>query len=161
MSRIDDILASVPLESLLPPEFIVSSKDQWRTKCPIGAHRSRCFSVRKHKDGHKVFTCFACGIRGNVIDLYAALERISVKDALRKMSAKKEIPRLSPDMVMQRAFDSLALSEPGYGVLVCDKCGQKRGINSLLDFAILCSHGSPWDAGRDGSARCPKCRVFN
>lgn len=62
------------------------SGDELRGPCPIhkGSRRSKNFTVNVLKNA---FNCFSkdCGARGNVLDLVAALEHCSVRDAALKL----------------------------------------------------------------------------
>ncbi len=85
------------------------SGDELRGPCPIhkGSSRSRNFSVSTRKNA---FKCFAneCGARGNVLDLVAAIEGCSVRDAalkLREWFKVGETETSSPEKVEE---DNLA-----------------------------------------------------
>jgi len=54
----------------------------WRTNCPI--HGGTHSSLAVYSDGG--WRCFACGQGGDVIDLYVALHKVDIKEALRRMS---------------------------------------------------------------------------
>ena len=163
MSKIDNILASVDLMSIVPSESNLKSvgRDRWRGKCPIGNHSDGGFSVTVHRDGHKIFQCFACGKRGSVIDLFAALNGLPLSESIRKLSEGKKYD-LSNDDLLRMRYESWLTSQPSFAWLVCDDCGARKKLDSSLDFYILCGLGSwLWDVCRDGSARCIKCRRLN
>lgn len=162
MNRVDNILATIDLMTLIPADFVRSvGIDRWRGRCPIGDHATGAFAVNRHADGHLVFQCFSCHKRGSAIDLFAELNNLSVGDAIRKMSAgKAEV--LSSDAIFQRSLDSWNRNQPQWAWLICDDCGEMEKLNSGLDFAILCALGSwQWGVCSDGSARCIKCRKSN
>ncbi len=60
--------------------------DQWRGRCPVHdsqsllspSNRSRAFSVSLSKNA---FQCFSCGAQGNQLDLWAAVQGMSLHDA--------------------------------------------------------------------------------
>jgi DNA primase len=57
--------------------------DELRGRCPIHkGEGERTFHVNPFKG---VFNCFSCTARGNVIDLVAAMEHCSVRDAALKL----------------------------------------------------------------------------
>jgi len=53
----------------------------WRTNCPL--HGGTHLSLAVYPDGG--WHCFVCGCGGDVIDLYAALHKVSNGEALRRM----------------------------------------------------------------------------
>jgi transposase len=68
---------------------------QRRGPCPIHSHpgdRKRTFSVHL---GKKAFQCFqaGCGVKGNVLDLWAAIHRLSLYDAAVHLAETLGIPR--------------------------------------------------------------------
>jgi DNA primase len=67
---------------------------QRRGPCPIHAAtdtRLRCFSVNLER---KVFHCFhaPCGAHGNVLDLWAAVRRLTLYEAARDLAATFQVP---------------------------------------------------------------------
>lgn len=65
-----------------------SSGDEVRGPCPIHGsttHGSRSFAanVRKH-----TFQCFKCGVKGNQLDLWAAVQRLTLHEAARDLCDK-------------------------------------------------------------------------
>lgn len=163
MSQVDNILASVDLLSIAPDCDLKSvGQDRWRGRCPISDHRSLgTFAVSRHRDGHLIFQCFACGKRGSVIDLYAAMNNVTIREAIRSLGGPN-VPALSRDSELQRSYDSWQRQQPGYAWLICDSCGTMLKIEDELSFFVLCGLGSwLWDVCRDGSAKCIKCRKIN
>jgi len=147
LSRVDDILAQVELTSVVPPDCNLRSigPDRWRGNCPIQEHRSRgTFSVLRHDAGHKIWNCYACGLRGSVIDLVAALDGSTVGAAIKKLSSK-DLEPLSRDAILTRAYDQIERQRPEFGILACDQpsCYTTRNVGSELDFAIFRA-GSSW-----------------
>jgi hypothetical protein len=109
------------------------------------------FSVSLHKDGHQVFQCFACGKRGSVIDLYAALEGIDTGEAIRKLSSG-DLPELSREAILQKVKDQIDRAYPAFDYAVCDKCGAVFLEN---EYGEARSHG--WKVSRSGKVCiCPK-----
>lgn len=65
---------------------LVKSGDELRGRCPVhrGSERSKNFTVNVLKNAFKCFSG-VCGARGNVLDLVAAMEECSVRDAALKL----------------------------------------------------------------------------
>lgn len=163
MSQVVNILASVDLLSIAPDCDLKSvGRDRWRGRCPILGHRSfGTFVVSRHRDGHLIWQCFACGKRGSVIDLYAAMNNVTIRDAIKHFSGGN-VPVLSKEAELQRSYDSWLRTQPGFAWLFCDNCGATKKIETELDFFVLCLRGSwLWDVCSDGSAKCVKCRRVN
>lgn len=163
LNHVENILASVDLLSIVPPDAELKSvgPDKWRGRCPIGNHAAGAFSVKRHRDGHLIFTCFSCHKRGSVIDLFAEINGITIREAIGKL-LDRELPELSPSAMLQRSHDNWMRNQPQFAWLVCDDCGAMEKLDSELDFVILCGFGSwLWDVCGDGSARCVRCRRFN
>ncbi len=163
MSKVDDILSAIPLLSFVPSGSLRSvGRNRWRGKCPIADHQSLgTFSVALHADGHQIFQCFACGLRGSAIDLFAALDGISVREAIAKLSGK-DLPRISEGAILERAYDAIERSYPKLALVACDTpgCDSRLSFDSWLDFVIaVASQSGGWDLGSDGSARCGACNV--
>ena len=56
--------------------------------CPLHEEDSASFTV--YPDNH--YYCFGCGRHGDVVDLLAALDQLSIKDAAHKLSASSSGP---------------------------------------------------------------------
>lgn len=65
---------------------LIKSGDELRGPCPIhkGSKKSKNFTVNTRKNAFKCFSS-DCGARGNVLDLVAAMEQCSVRDAALKL----------------------------------------------------------------------------
>ena len=68
---------------------------QRRGPCPIHSHpgdRDRTFSVHL---GKGAFQCFqaACGVKGNVLDLWAAIHRLPLYEAALHLAETFQVPR--------------------------------------------------------------------
>ncbi|MDP2896374.1 MAG: CHC2 zinc finger domain-containing protein [bacterium] len=64
--------------------WLRKSGDELRGKCPIhGGEGERSFHVNA---GKGAFHCFSCQAKGNVLDLVAAMEKCSVRDAAVKLA---------------------------------------------------------------------------
>lgn len=61
------------------------SGDELRGPCPIHEAKDNARSFTANL-GKNAFQCFSCGSRGNVLDLVAAMEECSVKDAALKLA---------------------------------------------------------------------------
>jgi len=77
---IEDIRARVQIKDLLG--FAGRSRGQWTTICPL--HREQEPSFVVYPDGH--FYCFGCQAYGDVIDLYARLHGVSVREAIGELA---------------------------------------------------------------------------
>ncbi len=65
--------------------WLRKNKDEMRGRCPIHqGEGDRTFHVNLTKEA---FHCFSCHARGNVLDLVAAMEHCSVRDAALKLQA--------------------------------------------------------------------------
>jgi len=69
--------------------------DQRRGPCPVHSHpadRQRTFSVHL---GKNAFRCFQadCGVKGNVLDLWAAIHRLPLYDAALHLAETFQVPR--------------------------------------------------------------------
>lgn len=163
LSRVDDILAAVPLLAMIEPGSLRSvGRDRYRGRCPVQKHQSlNTFSVARHENGHDVWQCFACGKRGSVIDLLAALDGLTIGEAIRKLSTKN-LPELSENAILQKIHDSIERSYAKFAVLACDtpRCDSLLPLDSLLDFVLaVASQPGGWGIGSDGSVRCGRCNI--
>jgi DNA primase len=63
-----------------------SGRDQYRGRCPIhGGQGAEAFHVNLERN---LFHCFSCGAGGNVLDMVAALEGCSLREAGLKLQAR-------------------------------------------------------------------------
>ena len=78
---IEAIKRAYSFETLLnqPP----NGRHTWSVCCPLHSDTAPSFTV--YPDGHA--HCFGCGWHGDVIDLYAALHKITVQEAIAEMGA--------------------------------------------------------------------------
>jgi DNA primase len=61
-----------------------SGRDRWRGRCPLhGGEGRETFHVNT---AEQVFHCFSCGAGGSVLDLVAAVEGCSLREAAEKLS---------------------------------------------------------------------------
>ena len=88
-----DIKRSVAIASLLRQYRVPlrrSGRDQYRGCCPIHGGEGRdAFQVNLTKN---VFHCFACGAGGTVLDLVAAMEHCSLREAALKLASQDAAP---------------------------------------------------------------------
>jgi DNA primase len=94
-----------------------SGAQQYRGRCPI--HQGQGQDAFHANFGQNVFHCFACGAGGNVLDLVAAMEGCSIREAALRLRAS-------------RISGSAAASQPEQRQLVT----KKRTINSPLSFSL-------------------------
>jgi DNA primase len=157
-----DILSSVDLLRFVPPSAKLrpTGRGRWRGNCPIMEHsRPGSFEVKRHRDGHYVFSCFSCSLSGDVINLVAALDRITVGEAVRKL--RSGATKLSPAAEMQRAKDSFDRRQGAY-VLACvaPRClSEPLQLTDNLEVALAlveAGHAQHWAVASDGcAALCP------
>ncbi len=57
----------------------------WHGRCPFHQERNASFWVDAERG---VFGCFACGVRGDVINLYARIHGLDVTEAIREMARR-------------------------------------------------------------------------
>lgn len=81
--------AAVSLEAVLEHYAVKRLRrrrwDQWEGCCPLHqGEREDAFQASLSKNA---FHCFACGAQGNVLDLVAAVERCSIREAALKLQA--------------------------------------------------------------------------
>lgn len=88
-----DIKRGVAMASLLRQYRVTlrrSGRDQYRGCCPIHGGEGRdAFQVNLTKN---VFHCFACGAGGTVLDLVAAMEGCSLREAALKLAGRNTGP---------------------------------------------------------------------
>jgi CHC2 zinc finger len=118
------------------------SGDDRRGACPLcgaGAKSKTSFRVRVSK---QLFECFACGERGDVVDLFAALENCTSVEAAKRLAGPEIGPvkarparlpvAVEPDRRAERiaelAADMLAKSQPFAGSLA-EAYLRSRGIS--------------------------------
>lgn len=94
-----------------------SGVQQYRGRCPI--HQGQGKEAFHANFGQNVFHCFACGAGGNVLDLVAAMEGCSIREAALRLRGSQ-------------VSGEAATSQPGQRQLVT----KKRTINSPLSFSL-------------------------
>lgn len=118
----------------------------WLARCSFHEDDKPSMSVRLADVGW-VFHCFACGEHGTVVDYVMRTERLSFKDAIRKMAG--------PDFRALEAPPRKRLSEL---VLACDGPGCCARVGVAERDALFVGRGSgPWTVLPDGRAFCVKC----
>lgn len=84
--------------------FRAPIRDSYRIPCPIHGGRDANFSV---DDRNGLWNCFSvCGRGGSVIDLVAALEKITPKEAAMKLSSDFKLSPAQEQVVLARALDN-------------------------------------------------------
>ena len=79
--------ADIVLEVLGPPKLKHSGGTKWRYLCPFHDERNPSFDVDLDIG---FYYCWACGARGNLVDLYAKMRGITWKEAWEKVRKKYE-----------------------------------------------------------------------
>jgi hypothetical protein len=110
--------------------------DRWRGRCPISDHAAGAFSVYRAKDGALRWYCFACGAKGDVLDLIAAVEGVPLADVIRRLGAG--VQPVTDQERINRVADAWQAGRPRR-LLACDAvdgCMATIGVNSWLDVAL-------------------------
>lgn len=70
---------------------------QWRGPCPLHGSRSASSRVFSAHLGKNLFHCFRCGAGGNALDLWAALQRLPLHEAVLDLCQRlhQEVPWLN------------------------------------------------------------------
>lgn len=82
----DEVKRTVSMQMILDHykiNWLRKSGKELRGRCPIKKGDSDSFNVNLSKNA---FNCFSCKARGNVLDLVAAMEQCSVRDAALKIA---------------------------------------------------------------------------
>jgi DNA primase len=94
-----------------------SGVQQYRGRCPI--HQGQGQEAFHANFGQNVFHCFACGAGGNVLDLVAAMEGCSIREAALRLAVSPVSGGATPSPPAQRQLVT-----------------KKRTINSPLNFSL-------------------------
>lgn len=127
---------AVSLEAVLQhyqwPGLYRRRRQQLAGRCPI--HRGRRDDSFRAHLAKNVFHCFACQAGGNVLDLVAAMEKCSIREAAMKLQRWFALP--------DRAYPvGLGPARERNGELV----REKEGLNPPLRFALQgVDHGHPY-----------------
>jgi DNA primase len=102
MVSYDQIKHTIPISTVLRKYgFYAPDRISYRLPCPIHGGRDANFSVSEREN---VWNCFSvCQRGGSVIDLVAALEGISVKEAAYKLSSDFNISPAQASVAVARA----------------------------------------------------------
>lgn len=154
---IDAVRERTPLLAHVPASAKLRKvgPDRWRGRCPIGDHAVGAFSVYRHRAGYLVWNCFACGARGDVFDLIAAVEGVPLRDVIRRLGAGMQ-PMTDEERLGRRA-DAWNAGRPALGVLACDSqgCFETVPIGTWADLATA-TRALGWWVTPDGRmALCP------
>lgn len=162
MNVVDAILESVDLLDHIPSDVDLRriGTDRWRGRCLIhNGDSKQSFEVRRHRNGHLIWQCFVCHERGSVIDYVAKVERLSNRQAIERLRAKKWTDP-DPQVIVDRHYER-HLRGLGKFTLACDVPGclsLPREVGDDLEAALMRSDGSPWEVAPDGvAAICPRC----
>ena len=79
------LLAGSAIGAVLALLYAPKSGKELRGRCPI--HRGEGGDTFHANTEKNAFHCFSCGAKGNALDLVAALEHSSVRDAASKLRA--------------------------------------------------------------------------
>jgi DNA primase len=152
------IKQSVPLAPLLRRYQVKlrrSGRDQYRGCCPIhGGEGREAFHANLSKN---VFHCFSCGAAGTVLDLVAAMDRCSLREAALKLAcsmAEPIAPAPAPACPKQLVTKKISSSSPlGFtlrGVDTAHPYLAARGIETptAVQFGVGFYRGSGIFAGR-------------
>jgi len=99
-------------------------EDQLEGCCPLhGGEREDAFHASLSKN---VFHCFACDAKGNVLDLVAAMERCSIREAALKLQAWFGRP----------GVEAAVAARPAGMVERGELVRKELAVNSVLRFAL-------------------------
>lgn len=141
-----DLLSFVPADAQLRKV----GPDRWRGRCPIGDHAAGAFSVVRER-GVLRFNCFACGVRGDVVDFVAALDGITPAEARRRLA--RGAREVTPDERLARQADAWKAVLP-WAVLACDECPASVPVRDWAELAARRDDG--WRLSASGRrAACP------
>lgn len=131
-TAIKQSIALAPLLQHYHVKLRRSGSDQYRGCCPIHGGEGRdAFHANLRKN---VFHCFACGAGGTVLDLVAAMERCSLREAALKLAhadARIHAPAACPTQLVTKK--SKPLSPLGFTLRRVDSAHPylvKRGIET-------------------------------
>lgn len=132
-----------------------AGRNRWRGRCPLCDVRTG-FAVEKGKREYPTWRCFGCGRYGSPLDLYAALEGITIGAAIARL-ADVSAPQMSAEDRVARIADEARATEGKY-VIQCGKCPRTRDADGI-DLAVMAAGGTPWIVSSDWKdARCPEHR---
>jgi DNA primase len=134
-----ELKATVSLESVLRHYGVdwlrPSGLNQSRGRCPVhGGQGHEAFHVNLERN---LFHCFACGAGGNVLDLVAAMEECSIRQAglrLREIVAGFDPAAVAPSRAFQSRETKLVT--------------KKREVNPRLSFSLRLDGWHPYLSGR-------------
>lgn len=149
-----DVRASVTIVELLDRPKKTGAK-QWRARCPIhGGDSLQSLGVFTHRDGTQLFSCFACGAKGNVIDFVIARDGLGFRAALEMLSGGRTFEQ--PTGATRDALTRAADAHEGAWLLVCDACGARRQLEAGIDAWLALDGATSWWVGRH-RAYCAGC----
>lgn len=153
---VTQIIETHDLREFLPSDIILkpAGKERWRSACPLCSSGTG-FSVARHSRGYLTFHCFGCHEKGSCIDLYAKLNRISVRQAIAALS-DPNAKKVSREEYAERQIERW---RKGFGqyVISCSVCPSYLEVASFLEAAIFRDHGT-WEVAPDFvGAICLKC----
>jgi DNA primase len=109
-----------------------SGVDQYRGRCPIHGGQGREAFHANFERG--VFHCFACGAGGNVLDLVAAMEGCSIRQAALRLQGSRAAAGMTP--------------VTGNGGTRKKLVTKKREVNPPLAFSLQVDRRHPYLAAR-------------
>jgi len=106
-----------------------SGVQQYRGRCPV--HQGEGEEAFHANFQRNVFHCFACGAGGNVLDLVAAMEGCSIREAALRLRGFHDSGGVAAKQFRQRQLVT-----------------KKRTVNSALGFSLSLERRHPYIAGR-------------
>jgi DNA primase len=121
--------------------WLRKNKDELRGRCPIHkGEGERSFHVNTLKNA---FQCFSCKARGNVLDLVAAMEQCSIRDAALKLKAWFQVGESEVSPTLRQASDK------GWSEGVEGEAPTAPGaINPPLSFQLRVDHTHEYGLSR-------------
>jgi hypothetical protein len=150
--RVDAVVRDLGVLLSLFPEPPRQFGSTYRAKCPIHGGERLSVGIRQGNDGW-VFHCFACGVKGDAINLVRELDGVGFREALDRLSSGDRRPSVA----------LWSAPKPKAYVLPCEGkgCGERLELDAI-DLVLVDVAYPSWFFKRGTSARwtrgwCPKC----
>jgi hypothetical protein len=117
----------------------------WRARCPVHGGEKLSFSFGRGRSGVMAFNCFACGAKGNAIDLVQLLDNCDFKTAIARMSGTEHVERVSrwaPSLGRKRGPKRTRMETS----IPCEEEGCPAVLRILTDDLVCLAESHPgWD----------------
>ena len=95
-SKVRSLVGISEVLELIGFEAAETSGDELRGPCPIHGSTSRTSRSFSANPGKNTFQCFKCGAKGNQLDLWVAITKLSLHTAARDLCEKAAALRHAP-----------------------------------------------------------------